>query len=383
MARTIVVAILVVAALPAAFRAARQTRRAAFQVPPAVKITGTPEMTAHFLPPTRTHFVHGASIAELPDGDLLAAWYGGSDEVRADVNIYCSRQDHRTGGWSVPRILETRQGSEDAMRIRVKSIGNPVLFADGRGVALFYVAVLYGGWSGGTICMKTSADGERWALPKRIVTSPFLNVGMLVRSKPWRYDDGSIVLPVYHELLRKWSALVRIDARGRVVDERRVSDGRPLVQPWLIPTGEQSAVTLLRWSSRMPGSVTVTRSGDGGRRWTDVFGTRLVQRDSAVAGIRLADGSLLAAYNNSAWDRRDLSLARSADDGLHWSKPSPVERDTTPDNMVRREYSYPYFLQTRDGRYHLVYTWQRKLIRHVVFNDAWVLDDPLLANPRG
>ena len=139
----------------------------------------------------------------------------------------------------------------------------------------------------------------------------------------------------------------------------------------------------LRWASRMPGSVTVTRTDDAGEAWSDVFGTRLIQRDSAVAGVRLADGSLLAAYNNSAWDRRDLSLARSADEGLHWSKPHPLEHDTTPNNLVRREYSYPFLLQTHDGRYHLVYTWQRKMIRHVVFDDAWVLGDPQLAVPRG
>ena len=48
---------------------------------------------------------------------------------------------------------------------------------------------------------------------------------------------------------------------------------------------------------------------------------------------------------------------------------------------MRREYSYPYFLQTRDRRYHMLYTWQRTRIRHLIFNDAWVLSDPLLGRP--
>ncbi len=384
MTRTpIVTVFLILAALPAAIAAWQRTRPVRFQVTSIQKSAGAPDMKSEFLPQTKTRFVHGATVAELANGDLLAAWYGGSDEIKQDVSIYSSRLDRRTGRWSPPRVIETQQDSERVLRTRVKSIGNPVLYDDERGVTMFYVAILYGGWSGGTICMKTSPDGERWSPPKRVVTSPFLNVGMLVKSKPWRYDDGSVALPVYHELLRKWSALVRIDGKGRVIDTARISDDRPLVQPWLIPVAEQSAVTFLRWSSRMPGSVTIARTEDGGRRWSDVFGTRLVQRDSAVAGIRLSDGSLLAAYNNSAWDRRDLSLARSPDGGVHWSKPRPVERDTTPDNMVRREYSYPYFLQTRDGRYHLLYTWQRKFIRHVTFNDAWVLADPMLGSPRG
>lgn len=392
MKRTLIISILLAAAaLPAAIRAAKRTAPVSFVEAGRRGLSGqagrpsstNAEYDGEFLPPVNTNFVHGATIAETPDGDLIAAWYGGTDEVYADVKIYTARRDHRSGKWSSPQVLETRDESERMLRVHVKSLGNPVLLADDRGVSLFYVAVLFGGWSGGTICMKSSPDGVHWSDARRVYASPFLNMGMLVRSKPWRYSDGTIALPVYHELLRKWAAIVRIDVAGRVVDESRMMDGRSLFQPWLIPTGPKTAVALLRWASRMPGSVTVTRTDDAGGAWSDVFGTRLIQRDSAVAGVRLSDGSLLAAYNNSAWDRRDLSLARSADEGIHWSKPHPVERDTTPNHIVRREYSYPFLLQTQDGRYHLVYTWQRKLIRHVVFDDAWVLGDPQLGVPRG
>ena len=111
----------------------------------------------------------------------------------------------------------------------------------------------------------------------------------------------------------------------------------------------------------------------GGVEWSSVFGTPLVHRDSAIAGESLNDGSLLVAYNNTAWDRRDLSIARTPDAGWHWSKPRPIERDTTPDWNVRREYSYPYFYRSRDGRIHLLYSWRRTLIRHLTFNDAWAI----------
>jgi len=376
--------LLAAAALPASFRAAKRTQEATFSVARATAAHASPsEYRGEFLPPVNTQFVHAPTIAEMPNGDLVAAWYGGTDEVYRDVCIYSSRQDHRTGRWSAPQVLENQEQSERVLRVHVKSIGNPVLFADERGVTMFYVAVLFGGWSGGTICMKTSPDGLTWSDAKRVYASPFVNIGMLVRSKPWRYSDGSIALPVYHELLRKWAAVLRVTPEGRVVDEARISDGRALFQPWIIPTGATSAIALLRWASRMPGSVTVARTDDAGVVWSGVFGTRLVQRDSAVSGIRLGDGSLLAAFNHSAWDRRDLSLARTADDGVHWSAVHPVEHDTTPDEVVRREYSYPFLLRTHDGRYHLVYTWQRTKIRHVIFNDAWVLGDRELGVPRG
>ena len=90
------------------------------------------------------------------------------------------------------------------------------------------------------------------------------------------------------------------------------------------------------------------------------------------------DRSILVFYNNTAWDRRDLSVARSIDGGVHWSWPHPIERDTVEDLRIRHEYSYPFVIRTRDGRIHVVYTWQRTRIRHLVFNDSWVAQDPKL-----
>jgi len=36
------------------------------------------------------------------------------------------------------------------------------------------------------------------------------------------------------------------------------------------------------------------------------------------------------------------------------------------------EFSYPFLLQTGDGRVHLVYTWKRKAIKHLAFNLLWL-----------
>ncbi len=375
--------LLIAAAVPATVRSVRPTSRPHFAFHENPVSNAPAVYRSEFLPSSGTFSVHGATATQLANGDVMAAWYGGSDEAAQDVKIFSATLDHRTGQWRPAGVLETRSAAEHSLHLHVKSIGNPVLMADSHGVSLYYSAILFGGWSGATICTKSSPDGVHWSPSHRVYTSPFLNIGMMVRSRPWMYSDGTLALPIYHELPRKWAAIARIDASGRVIDEARITDSRPLFQPWMVPTGPDTAVAFLRWSTKMPGCVTVTRTGDAGVHWSDAADTSLVHRDSAVAGIRLGDGSLLAIYNNSAWDRRDLSMARSTDDGVHWSKPHAIEHDTTPDNVVRREYSYPFLLQTRDGRYHLVYTWQRKKIRHVVFNDAWVLGDPLLGVPRG
>jgi len=365
--------LLVLSALPALFRRPHPH----FVPPPPNPVEAQPFHTTELLPETHTNFVHGASIAELANGDLLAAWYGGSDETRPDVAIYTSRLDRRSGGWSPPIIVADRHD----LALPVKSVGNPVLFADSNGVALFYVAVISGGWSGATTAFKTSRDGVHWSDARQVIASPLFGLGILVRGAPAAYDDGTIALPVYYELGAKWPAIARVDRDGHVLELDRIPDRRALIQPTLVVTSRDDATMLFRYSSRNPLSVTMAFTSDAGRHWSGVAGTPLVHRDSGIAAVRTSNG-LLAFYNNTAWDRRDLSIAWTPDNGRHWSMPKPIERDTTPDYVVRREYSYPYAIRTRDGRTHVVYTWQRTRITHVVFNDAWVRGDPVLGEVR-
>jgi len=356
-------ALLVCAAAAGALRAHRWAAPPAFVVPPAAARNEPPLFAAELLPSSGTNFVHAATLLELRDGDLLAAWYGGTDEIDPDVNIFLSRQDHRTGRWSAPRAIANGAGT------RVKSVGNPVLVADRDGVRLFYVGVIVGGWSGSTIfATRSTDDGEHWSTPRRIVTSPLLNLGMLVRSPAIAYDDGTIALPIYHELRRKWSALARVDVQGRVVDEAHMADN-PFIQPWVVPSSAREATAFFRWSAKTPGFVNSATTADAGAQWSPLASTGLEHRDSAVAAARLDDGSLIAVFNNSPGDRRKLALVR-----LPSTTPFQLEDDPRPafDGQTRREYSYPFVIATRDGRYHVAYTWQRTKIKHVVFNAAWV-----------
>jgi predicted neuraminidase len=354
----IVQLLLVCAAAMGGWRAAR--RPAPLFVPVECGGHAAAVFTAEFLPSTPTNFVHAATLAELPSHDLLAAWYGGTDEIDPDVNIFVSRLDHLTGTWSPPRAIENGRGA------RVKSVGNPVLVVDKNGVRLFFVAVIVGGWSGSTICVKHSPDGEHWSPPRRIVTSPFFNLGMLVRSPAAAYADGTIALPIYHELWRKWPALARIDANDRVIDVARMA-GSPLIQPWVVPRSPAEATAFFRWSARTPGVVTYATTRDGGAQWSEWRSTGLVHRDSAVAAALLPDRSPMIVYNNTPGDRRKLALVH-----LATGRSLALESDPRPpfDGPIRREYSYPYLIATSDGRYHLVYTWQRTKIRHVTFTAA-------------
>src|SRR5258708_2774707 len=69
---------------------------------------------------------HASTIVDLPNGDLLAAWFGGTAEGAPDTAIWASRRTaNQANQWSAPYVL-----------VREPNIAcwNPVLFhsADGK-----------------------------------------------------------------------------------------------------------------------------------------------------------------------------------------------------------------------------------------------------------
>jgi uncharacterized protein YceK len=74
--------------------------------------------------PLQLQHCHGSSIVELPNKDLLVAWFQGSGERTADdVAIKGSRYNHKTRQWSEPFIMADVPEFPDI---------NPVLFIDGK-----------------------------------------------------------------------------------------------------------------------------------------------------------------------------------------------------------------------------------------------------------
>jgi predicted neuraminidase len=61
-----------------------------------------------------------------------------------------------------------------------------------------------------------------------------------------------------------------------------------------------------------------------------------------------------------------LQLVLSSDYGVSWQRVARVEEDKGA------EFSYPYMMRDNHGRIHLVYTWHRRRIKHVVFNEGWI-----------
>lgn len=306
-------------------------------------------------PPTAQS--HAGTLVETPAG-LVAAWFGGKQERDPGVGIWLSRHlDHR---WSAPR--EIANGLQaDGSRLPT---WNPVLFRSRTGrLMLFYkVGPDPQHWWG--MSMTSSDNGASWSRARR------LPPGILgpSKNKPIQLANGDILSPSSTEQ-DGWH--VRIERSSDDGDTWTAggdipSDGIEAIQPSLLakPDGSIEAIGRTR-----QGKLFWSRSGDAGRHWSPL---RLLDVDNPNAGIdavALADGRYLLVYNPTTlgpqwWDGRGtLAVALSAD-GLHWSRVCTLEKHSSG------EFSYPAVIQSGDGLVHILYTYRRSHMRHVVIDPA-------------
>lgn len=328
-------------------------------------------------------YAHCPSLAALPDGRLACVWYAGSREGAEDVAICwadLAAEDVAAGrcAWNAPRAVVNRRSVERDLSRFVKKVGNPVLFTDALGRPwIVFVTIAVGGWSGSSLNACCSNDGGRsWEPVRRLTLSPFLNVSELVRAAPVPLDGGRIGLPVYHECIGKFPEMLwlRAEGDGLVATKSRMAWGRSLIQPAVVPLDATRAVALLRDHSRAH-RVAIQRTGDAGRTWSDPQSTTLPNPDASVAAVLLSGGRMLVAFNDSETTRDNLCLAvtesggGTADDpreGGGWRRIATLEAEPGA------KFAYPYLIVDGAGRVHLTYSWKMQLIRHAVFNEAWI-----------
>ena len=86
------------------------------------------------------------------------------------------------------------------------------------------------------------------------------------------------------------------------------------------------------------------------------------------------NNELLLVFNNHPSERSDLTLAYARDDGQLNSEAWQILFEFENENRepaaerIHNPYSYPFIIKTRDGDFHLFYTWKRRYIKHVYFN---------------
>ncbi|MCS7119616.1 MAG: sialidase family protein [Nitrososphaerota archaeon] len=327
---------------------------------------------------------HAPTIAQLPGGDLLAAWFAGSREGASDVAIYCSR--FSGDSWSDPEVLADVPGKSDQ---------NPVLFVDPNGVVwLWYVSHDQGGPSSIIMYKKSFDGGNTWSEDK--IFRP--RRGLWVRNNPIVLDNGDIVLPIYDSKAKPNCCYVMIsEDMGEVWDTYGpVTSVTGCVQGNIVQLSDGSLLMYMRTRSHplhgflkatvrrtvqdstgkiaekkellnIGGFIWKSISNDRGRTWSEAVETQFPNPNSGISLIRLKNGHFVLAFNDTHIGRTPLNVAFSIDEGQTW----PYERVLED---AFGQFSYPQLLQTDDGIIHIVYTYLRRSIKHCWFNEEWLME---------
>jgi predicted neuraminidase len=88
--------------------------------------------------------------------------------------------------------------------------------------------------------------------------------------------------------------------------------------------------------------------------------------NSGLDVLKLRNGDLLLAYNDSPAKRTPLCLA-IAPNAEQWQYKVTIEQG-------HGEFSYPTLLQTDNDLIHLVYTYNRKYIQYSCFSSEWLME---------
>jgi hypothetical protein len=314
--------------------------------------------------------VHVASLATMAGGIEAAVWYGGSAECAPDVKIYFSENENGAV-WSAPRVIMDRQKAELDLGRPMKSVGNAILLSESDGtLRLLFVTIAMGRWSGSQLNTSFSKDGGiTWSRAERLTLSPFFNFSELVRNRAIPLIGGGWCVPIYQEFLGKFPELLWLkEQQGELLYRKtRIAGGCSTFQPSLIPLNANRALVLLRdYTDKR--KIFISRSDDGGKIWRKPVPTQLPNPDSGISGLKLSDGRLLLAYNDSPDGRDNLALGVSDDQGATWQKLVTLEKESGS------TFSYPFLSRSPDGSIDLAYTRKGKEIALTSFNEAWIAE---------
>jgi len=333
-----------------------------------------PEITRASLPTPPGSVNHGAAIAELPSGALLACWFSGLHEEDRSVRILCARGSSDGSAWSAPWTAVAPGDRAIGAEAPDKSLGNVTLTVtpDGRvwmihGVIQSRVWPLIGevchNWVCGRIDARVSADeGRTWARARRLVDIG----GALPRAGLKPAGDGGYLAPFYEENAQR-AAIAKVTFAGETA---RLAgywplDGWKLIQPALARQNDGRFRVYLRDQQRR--GVFTARFDPRKGVWSDVALTNLPNPGAAVDVFADGRGRYAVIYNPSSTTRDVLALARSAD-GVHFRPGCDLSHPGSEPVAA-----YPSVIQGRDGAWRVVYSADAKgTIRFVRFTSQWL-----------
>lgn len=358
--------------------------------------------------PLQGKHVHGSSIVECPNGDLLACWYHGSGERRAnDVVVQGVRLKKGQQKWSDVFLMADTPDFPDC---------NPVMFVDRQQqLWMFWVAVRANRWEHSLLKYRIAKDYQgdgapKWSWQDVILMKPKDDFaehvrkglqelhpdsglwseyappyaqlvveaakdpikqqdGWMTRIHPIQLSTGRILLPLYSDGFE--ISMVGIsDDDGQTWKASQPIVGLGASQPTLVAKRDGTIVSYHRDNGAAPKRVASAVSKDQGESWSIARDTDIPNPGSSLEVIPLKDGRWAMIYNDTENGRHSLAVAISADEGTTWKWKRHIEQGQSG----KAGFGYPSMIQAKDGRLHATYSYSSggQSIKHVAFDTKWV-----------
>jgi alpha-L-rhamnosidase len=250
---------------------------------------------------------------------------------------------------------------------------NPVLFQvpDGPLQLYYKVGPSPRDWWG--LLIESEDDGLTWGDPV------MLPDGILgpIKNKPVLLSNGTLISPTSteHDGWRVHFEYSK-DLGKTWTKGAPINDGKEYnaIQPSVLVHGDGELQIMARSKEN---SVLSAWSEDQGITWSALEPSELPNPNSGTDAETLKDGRFLIVYNHvgknpNQWGgkRSPLNVAVSKD-GEIWDAALVLEDQ-------EGEYSYPSLIQSSDGLVHIVYTWKRDRVKHVVVDPSKLVIKPIL-----
>lgn len=343
------------------------------------------------LPPGSFQTAHAPALLELPNKDMLCAWFAGSFEGSADVSIVCARLPKDKDRWEEPI-----QVSHDSKR----SEQNPSLFLGlDQAVWAVYTAQLDRvpgkdnmQFTSIIRCQKSYDNGKSWKEAEVL----FSKEGSFCRQpiqvlKNGRWIFGNWICTDSESGLAGDPTVFQIsDNEGISWKTVKMPNSYGRVHANIVELEQGHLIAFMR--SRSADFIYRSDSYDWGDSWTSPIVTVLPNNNSSISAIRLKSGRIAIAYNPTctpnptpgvaAWPglRCPVAVALSEDEGKTWPLIRHVEQGEgfvgEENRTNNKQYEYPYLMQSSNGELHLVFAYRNRIgIKYIRFQEEDIMGE--------